>query len=80
MTGDENSDYNRRKNVHNSFDELAKHDSTPSIPLTDVQKVRFLALANDLRQAEIQAYIETNFGTQALNLLQAVVPMIAGLI
>ena len=62
------------------FDNLNEHDSTPSIPLTDVQKVRFSELANDLRQAEIQAYIEANFGTQALNLLQAVVPMLAGLV
>lgn len=61
------------------FDDLAEHDSTPSIPLTDVQKVRFSELANDLRQTEIQTYIETNFGTRALNLLQAIVPMIAGL-
>ena len=62
------------------FENLEKHDSTPSVPLTDVQKIRFSELAKDLNTAEIQAYIEANFGIQALKLLQAVVPMIAGLI
>ncbi len=63
-----------------SFDELMDHDSTPTVPLTDVQKLHFSELAKDLKQAEVQAYVEANFGIQALKLLQAVVPMLAGLI
>lgn len=62
--------------MSNAFEDLEKHDSTPSVPLTDVQKVRFSELAEDLKDARIQAYIETNFGIQALKLLQAVVSMI----
>ncbi len=66
--------------MNDAFETLDNHDSTPSIPLTDIQKVRFTALAADLQDTEIQAYVEANFGSQALKLLQAVVPMIAGLI
>ncbi len=62
------------------FDGVTNHDSTPSVLLTEVQKVRFTELANDLHDAKIQAYIEATFGIQALNLLQAVVPMLVGLL
>ena len=58
------------------FKRLNDHDSTPSVPLTEVQKVRWTELAEDLDQAETQAFIEANFGIQALKLLQAVVPLI----
>ena len=60
-----------------AFEELDAHDSTPTVPLTEVQKIRFSELATDLEDARIQAYIEANFGIQALKLLQAVVPMLA---
>ena len=60
-----------------AFEELDVHDSTPTVPLTEVQKIRFSELATDLEDARIQAYIEANFGIQALKLLQAVVPMLA---
>lgn len=63
-----------------AFKELLEHISAPSVPLTDQQKVRFTELAEDLQQARIQAYIEANFGIQVLKLLQAVVPLIAGLV
>jgi hypothetical protein len=63
-----------------AFERLEGHDSTPTVPLTEVQKVRFSELAGDLNDARIQAYIEANFGIQALKLLQAVVPLIAGLV
>ena len=62
------------------FKDLEKHDSTPSVPLTALQVVRFSELAKDLDDAQIQAYIEANFGIQALKLLQAVIPMLASLV
>ena len=67
-------------NMKDPFKELLKHISAPSVPLTDVQKVRFSELAKDLQDAKIQGYIEANFGIQILKLLQAVVPLIAGLV
>lgn len=74
------SDPHPEERIADTFKDLKEHDSTPSVPLTDVQKVRFSELAKDLEDARIQAYIEANFGIQALKLLQAVVPMIAGLV
>ena len=62
-----------------SFDDVTNHDSTPSVPLTDLQRVRFSGMAEELEDARIQAYIEANFGIQALKLLQAVVPMLLNL-
>lgn len=63
----------------NAFEGVHGHDSAPTVPLTDVQKVRFTELAGDLEDARIQAYIEANFGIQALKLLQAVIPMLVSL-
>jgi len=62
-----------------AFGELENHDSTPSVPLTDVQKVRFSELAKDLADTKIQAYIEANFGIKALDLLKSVVALIGDL-
>lgn len=62
------------------FDELEKHDSTPSVPLTDVQQMRWSEIAEDLRDARIQAYVEANFGIQALKVLQTIIPILAGLV
>ena len=64
----------------NVFQELMDHISTPSVPLTDVQRVRFTDAAKALKDAEVQAYIEANFGLQILRIIQMVLPMIAGLI
>ncbi len=64
----------------NVFKELMDHISTPSVPLADVQRQRFTAAAEALKDAEVQAYIEANFSIQLLKLLQAVIPMIAGLL
>ncbi len=61
-----------------TFCEFMQHVSTPSFPLTEVQQVRFSELAGDLDNTEIRAYIEANFGIQALKLLQTIVPLIAG--
>lgn len=65
-------------NVITPFHNFLAHVSAPSIPLTEVQKVRFSAIAEDLQDAKIQGYIEANFGIQALKLLQAIIPLIAG--
>ncbi len=65
---------------NDAFKEFLEHISTPSIPLTDVQKVRRSELAKDLDNAELQAYIEANFGVQGLKLLQIIVPLIVGAI
>ncbi len=62
-----------------AFGDLTSHDSTPTIPLTDVQKIRFSELAENLRDVRVQAYIEVNFGIQALKLLQTLVPLFVGL-
>ena len=59
-----------------AFEDVIAHESEPTIPLTEIQKVRFSQLAEDLKDTRIQAYIEANFGIQALNLLKAVVAMI----
>ena len=64
----------------NAFKELMEHVSTPSVPLADVQRQRFTEVAEALKDAEVQAYIEANFSIQLLKLLQAVIPMIAGLL
>lgn len=56
------------------------HKSTPTVPLTDVQKARFAEVAKDLQDKRLQAYIEANFGIQSLDLLKAVVPFLAGLV
>ncbi len=66
--------------MNDTFDRVTEHNSEPTIPLTDVQKVRFTELAEDLQDHRIQAYVEANFGIQALKLLQAVVPLIAGMV
>lgn len=64
----------------NVFQELLDHISTPSVPLTNVKRQRFTEAAEALKDAEVQAYIEANFSIQLLKLLQAVIPMIAGLL
>ncbi len=64
----------------NVFKELMKHNSNPSVPLTDAKRQRFTEAAEALKDAEVQAYIEANFSIQLLKLLQAVIPMIAGLL
>ena len=64
----------------NVFQELMEHISTPSVSLTDAKRQRFTEAAEALKDAEVQAYIEANFSIQLLKLLQAVIPMIAGLI
>ncbi len=65
--------------MNDTFDEVTEHNSEPTVPLTDVQKVRFMEVAEDLQDHRIQAYVEANFGIQALKLLQAVIPLIAGM-
>ena len=66
--------------VKDYFKSLREHDSNPTVRLSEVQKIRYTEMAKDLEDARVQAYIEANFGLQALNLLQAVVPILAGLL
>jgi hypothetical protein len=43
-------------------------DSTPTMPLTDVQKARFSEAAVGLEQARTQGYVEANFANQIITL------------
>ena len=56
-----------------------QHDSTPAMPITATQKVRFGQTATDLDDARIQDYIQANFGTEALKVIQAVLPILTRL-
>ncbi len=64
--------------AESAFKDLLDHDSTPSIPLGRFYKTRFSQTAKDLENARVQAYIEANLGARVLELLQTVIPMIAG--
>lgn len=61
-----------------AFEDLHEHDSTPSIPLTKVERHRFNQLAKNLEDAKLQAYIEANLGSQVLKVIQQIVPLLAG--
>lgn len=47
---------------------IENFDSTPTMPLTEVQKVRFTELAVGLEQVRTQGYVETNFANQIITL------------
>ena len=64
----------------NPFEGVHEHDSIPSIQLSLPQKIRFTQIAKDLEDAHVQAYIEANFGIKALELLQTMIPIFAGLL
>ena len=59
--------------------ESPKHDSTPTLPLTDAQKIRFSQAAKDLEQARIQGYVEANFALKLLDLVRELLPLVPGL-
>jgi len=50
-------------------------NTTPTIPLTDEQKVRFSQAADSLTNALQQGYIEASVLTQLLNIVQQVLPL-----
>ena len=50
-------------------------NSTPTIPLTDVARVRMTELASQLESALQQGYVEANLAIRMLDLLQAVLPL-----
>jgi hypothetical protein len=53
---------------------IENDDSSPTIPLTDEQRVRIGDLAAQLDQARVQGYVEANLATQLLQLVQAIAP------
>jgi len=55
---------------------INKVDTTPTIPLTEVQKVRFSEMAKDLDNARIQGYVEANVLMKALELVKEFLPII----
>ncbi len=54
---------------------IENHDSSPTMPVTDEQRVRLGDLAKQLDQARIQGYVEANLATQLLQLVQEIVPL-----
>jgi len=51
------------------------HDSSPTIPLTDQQRVRLGNLARQLDQARTQGYVEANLAARLLQIVQEIVPL-----
>lgn len=62
------------------FKDLKDFDSTPVLPAPEVVKIRLTEFAKLLDDVRIQGYIEANFGLQFLRLLQALVPLLIGLL
>ena len=56
--------------------ESGKVDTSPTLELPEITKVRFSDMAKELENARVQAYVEANFGIKALELLKQVVSMI----
>jgi len=54
---------------------IENHDSSPTIPLTDAQRVRLGDLARQLDQARVQAYVEADLAIELLRLVQEIVPL-----
>jgi hypothetical protein len=54
---------------------IESHDSNPTIPLTDEQRVRLGDLARQLDQARVQGYVEANLAIELLRLVQEIVPL-----
>lgn len=65
---------------HGPFEDLGKHDSTPSVPPEKWERIRFSRVAGELDNARLQAFIEANLGIEALRTVQKIVPLLAGLI
>ena len=55
------------------------HDSTPTIPMNDVQRQSAKEIAQELESARTQGYIEANVILKLLDLARDLLPMIPGL-
>lgn len=78
QTEDQNLD-EQAGTVAEAFDDLKEHDSTPTVPFNKVEKIRFSEGAKALDDARLYAYVEANFGIQALKIVQQLIPMLVGL-
>ena len=67
-------------NGNDAFKDLKEHDSMPTVPLTKLERIRCGEIAKALEDAKIQAYIEANFGIQALEAVKMIIPLLAGLL
>lgn len=56
--------------LDDAINDLETHDSSPTLPLSDVQKQRATQLARELDQAMTQAHVEANVAAKALELAQ----------
>ena len=54
---------------------LEQHDSTPTVPLMDLQKIRLGDLAKQLENARTQGYIEANVLVKLLDLVRELLPL-----
>ena len=54
---------------------IEDHDSSPTIALTDQQRVRLGDLARQLDRARTQGYVEANLASQLLQIVQEIVPL-----
>ena len=54
---------------------IEQHDSTPTVPVTDIQKARLSEMAAQLENARIQGYIEANVLVKLLDLLKELLPL-----
>jgi hypothetical protein len=54
---------------------IEQHDSTPTVPLADIQKVRLGELAKQLETARTQGYIEANVLVKLLDLVKELLPL-----
>ena len=59
--------------------EIESHDSTPTIPLNEVQQQRCKELARDLEKARVQGYVEANLAIRLLDLVRELLPLGPGL-
>ena len=51
-------------------------DTTPTIELPEITKIRFSDAAKELENARVQQYIEANFALGALEIVKQVLSMI----
>ncbi len=64
----------------NPFEALEEHNSTSTVPDVELTRIGLTDAAKALGDAKVQAYIEANFGIQALKAVRAFLPMLAGLL
>jgi len=54
-------------------------NTTPTIPLTDLQQIRFSEMAKELEIARTQGYVEANVMVKLLELAKEIVPLLKGI-